>query len=140
MKRLLARAGLGVLMAGTIVWLGARLAPIWRARLVTPVMGAYMQAVATGDSAAVARLVAADEPERWAGQVHRAAPALADEARHGVRARLVARHGDTLLVVFALRHAFVDTSCGMRSLQDIHAGFIQRSGKWRVAMVAVDPC
>ena len=47
------------------LWGAVRVVPWWQARQFTPVMSAYLQAAATGDSVGLDRVTTSSAPVRW---------------------------------------------------------------------------
>src|ERR1041384_3987026 len=84
------------------LWTVVRVVPRWQARQLTPVMFAYLQAAAIGDSVALTRVTTSSAAVRWGLLVPRGAPAFLEQAARRARPEWVNTRGDTAIVSFRI--------------------------------------
>ena len=122
------------------LWGAVRVVPRWQARQFTPVMSAYLQAAATGDSAGLARVTTSSAPVRWGLVVHRQVPAFLDEAVRRARPEWVGYRRDTAIVSFRTRPV-PDPTCSVRPLDNLQGRFLRGTdGVWRLLSISVPIC
>jgi hypothetical protein len=140
MNRLI-RVGVSLVIVLCVAWWAVtRWVPEWRARELTPVMEAYMQSAASGDSLALGSLSVDAQPAAWGMRIHRGAPAFAAEASHQLRPWFVRQYGDSAVAGFRLRRELPDPQCEFRPLRQVQARFIREQEAWRLVRVGTDIC
>jgi hypothetical protein len=123
------------------LWGAVRVVPRWQARQLTPVMFAYLQAAATGDSVALTRVTTSSVPVRWGLLVHRDAPAFLEEAARRARPEWVSTRGDTAIVSFRIPRPVPDPTCIFRPLDNVQGRFLRGAdGVWRLLSTSVPIC